>query len=271
MCRWIAYIGPQRRLASLIVEPAHSLLVQSRHATQSTFEVNADGFGIGWFRDGCDTPGVFRDTRPAWNDTNLQSITEHLWAPVFLAHIRASTAGDVARNNCHPFRHRNWLFQHNGGIGDFHRIRHELDGDIHPDLYALKGGATDTETMFLLALTYGLQEDPRGGIRRMVERVEQARTDNGIEAPFHMTVAATDGCQLYAARWASDANPPSLWYSTHPQAVSAAAGEAVDPGQATLIVSEPLDDVAEHWAPVEAATFIEASGEGASARPLMES
>ena len=275
MCRWIAYTGPERQLGSLIVDPGHSLLTQSRHAQQSTFEVNADGFGIGWFKSGGwgggMTPGVYRDVRPAWNDANLRSIAEHLSAPIFLAHIRASTAGDVARNNCHPFRHRNWLFQHNGGIGDFHRIRHELDCDVHPDLYANKEGATDTETMFLLALTYGLQDDPRGGMRRMIERVEKARVDNGVDAPFHMTVATTNGATLYAARHASDDAPPSLYHSVHPDAVAKAAGETEAVSDATLIVSEPLDAVSEHWAAVPPSTFVEAVGARATTMCLMES
>ena len=270
MCRWIAYTGPNRRLGSLIVDPGHSLLTQSRHAQQATFEVNADGFGIGWFSAHLPTPGVYRDVRPAWNDANLRNISEHLSSPLFLAHIRASTAGDVARNNCHPFRHHNWLFQHNGGIGEFHRIRHELDSDIHPDLYANKEGATDTETMFLLALTYGLQKDPREGLRRMIERVEQARSDNGVEAPFHMTVATSDGASLYAARYASDDAPPSLYHSVHPDAVAAAAGETEAVSDATLIVSEPLDDVSGHWAAVPASSFVEAVGARATTRSLME-
>jgi predicted glutamine amidotransferase len=271
MCRWIAYSGPERRLGSLIVDPGHSLVLQSRHAEQSTFEVNADGFGIGWYGAGGPTPGVYRDTRPAWNDANLRSISEHLSSRLFVAHIRASTAGDVARNNCHPFRHSNWLFQHNGGIGDFARLRHELDSDIHPELYAAKEGATDTETMFLLALTYGLQDNPRRGLCRMIERVEKARADNGIELPFRMTVATTDGQTLFAARYASDDAPPSLYHSVHPETIGAVAGESQAVVNATLIVSEPLDDVSEHWAAVPADSLVEAVGGQATTTHLMDS
>ena len=262
MCRWIAYTGPKRNLGSVVVAPRHSLLTQSRHATEATFEVNADGFGIGWYGDRGTTPGVFRDTRPAWNDANLRSITEHLASTCFMAHIRASTSGDIARCNCHPFRHGDWLFQHNGGIGSFATVRHELDADIHPALYAAKEGATDTETMFLLALTYGLQDDPARGINRMIQRVEQARATNGIDAPFRMTIATTRGEDLFVARHASHGSAPSLYHSVHPAAVAHTSGDAQVAQSGMLVVSEPLDALPEHWAEIPAERFVRAHGGG---------
>ena len=46
MCRWLAYSGPSIPLDQLLLRPKHSLLAQSLHAWESTFEVNADGFGM---------------------------------------------------------------------------------------------------------------------------------------------------------------------------------------------------------------------------------
>ena len=51
MCRWLAYVGSPIGLDQILLRPEHSLLTQSRHARESTFEVNADGFGIGWYTD----------------------------------------------------------------------------------------------------------------------------------------------------------------------------------------------------------------------------
>ena len=45
MCRWLAYSGPSIAMDQLLLRPKHSLLAQSLHAWESTFEVNADGFG----------------------------------------------------------------------------------------------------------------------------------------------------------------------------------------------------------------------------------
>ena len=74
VCRWIAYSGPPIFLDSLIFEPEHSLIDQSRHAYQCESPTNGDGFGIGWYADKS-TPGRFHDPLPAWNDENLRSLS----------------------------------------------------------------------------------------------------------------------------------------------------------------------------------------------------
>jgi predicted glutamine amidotransferase len=268
MCRWLAYSGPPIYLDELLLRPEHSLLTQSLHARESTFEVNADGFGIGWYT-ARPTPGVYHDTRPAWNDRNLASLAAHIRSPLFLGHIRAAVGSMVVRSNCHPFRHQSWLFQHNGAIGEFGKIKHELDMQIEADLYAEKQGQTDTETMFLLALTLGMQDDPFGGLCRMIERVEAAREAAGIEESFHMTVAASDGETLYAARYASHGEQPSLYHSTPDVELTAAGGGRIDlPAEGYLVLSEPLDDVAEHWQQVPESSRLLIRGQSATISPL---
>ena len=70
MCRWLAYRGQSVALETILMDPEHSILDQSRHAEFTNFEINGDGFGIGWYGSRS-TPGVFHDVRPAWNDQNL--------------------------------------------------------------------------------------------------------------------------------------------------------------------------------------------------------
>ncbi|MCH2133103.1 MAG: class II glutamine amidotransferase [Phycisphaerales bacterium] len=247
MCRWLAYSGSPIFMDELLLRPEHSLLTQSRHAREATFEVNADGFGIGWYTDRA-TPGVYHDTRPAWNDWNLASLSAHIRSPLFFGHIRAAVGSEVVRCNCHPFRHGNWLFQHNGAIAGFDLIKHRLDMSIRDDLYAEKIGQTDSETMFLLALSLGLAEDPFGGICRMIEEVEKAREAAGIEESFHMTVAAADGETIYAARYASHGPQPSLYHSTPGVELKTADGDRITlADRAFLVLSEPLDTLAENW------------------------
>ncbi|MEE2907620.1 MAG: class II glutamine amidotransferase [Planctomycetota bacterium] len=250
MCRWLAYSGPSIHLDSVLLRPQHSLLAQSLHAWEATFEVNADGFGIGWYTDR-DSPGVYHDTSPAWNDRNLASIAAHIRSCLFLGHVRAAVGSEVVRSNCHPFRNGQWLFQHNGAIADFARIKHQLDMMIDPDLYATKVGQTDSETMFLLAMTHGMAEDPFGGICRMIEDVEKAREDAGIKESFHMTVAATEGTNIYAARFASFGPQPSLYHSCPGMVMQASDGSQLALGKdAFLVVSEPLDELTDDWAEV---------------------
>ena len=94
MCRWFAYSGPPLPLASLLTRPDHSLIDQSLRARENVVTTNGDGFGVGWYGLG-PTPGVFRDTHPAWNNTNLRSLTDHIVSPLFLAHVRAATGTPV--------------------------------------------------------------------------------------------------------------------------------------------------------------------------------
>ena len=84
MCRWLAYSGPPLILSDLLMRPDHSLIAQSRRARQSVETTNADGFGVGWYGER-DTPGVYRDTHPAWNNANFQHLAEHIRSGMFLA------------------------------------------------------------------------------------------------------------------------------------------------------------------------------------------
>ena len=80
------------------------------------------------------------------------------------AHVRASTGTPVQRSNCHPFRHGNWLWMHNGAVFGFHQLKRELMFAVDPSLYPDVEGSTDSETLFFLALTFGLEDDPLTGV-----------------------------------------------------------------------------------------------------------
>ena len=118
MCRWLAYVGPPVPLSDLLMRPDHSLIDQSRNARENVETTNGDGFGVGWYGDD-ETPGVYRDTHPAWNDTNFHSLSEHIRSGLFFSHVRAATGTPVQNTNCHPFAFENWLFQHNGSVPEF--------------------------------------------------------------------------------------------------------------------------------------------------------
>jgi predicted glutamine amidotransferase len=159
MCRWLAYSGSPILLEELLYKPTHSLIDQSRHARLGVETTNGDGFGVGWYGDAA-SPGVFRGTGPAWSDRNLRNLAAHIQAPVFLAHIRASTGTPVQESNCHPFRFERWLWMHNGSIAEFARVKRDLALGVDADLYPSIEGSTDSELMFFLALTFGLRDDP---------------------------------------------------------------------------------------------------------------
>src|SRR4051812_40165119 len=101
MCRWLAYTGSPVLLREALFSPAHSLIDQSLHSRLGAETTNGDGYGIGWY--GAEPePAIFRSVDPAWNDVNLRELSAHVTAPLFFAHIRASSGTAVQRTNCHP-------------------------------------------------------------------------------------------------------------------------------------------------------------------------
>ncbi len=256
MCRWLAYSGPPVRLSDLLSRPDHSLIDQSRHARQNVETTNGDGFGVGWYGEGL-TPGVYRDTHPAWNDTNFHSLAEHIRSGLFLSHVRAATGTPVQNTNCHPFAFENWLFQHNGSVPEFSRLKRQLMLDVDPGLFPSIQGSTDSETLFFLALTFGLQEDPLGALARVMGHVERARKKAGIERPIYFSACTTDGKRLWAVRYSSNNESRTQYHSKHIQALREIDGTYEPlPEGAVIVLSEPLDDLSEHWEEVPEASCL---------------
>ena len=255
MCRWIAYSGQPIYLDDALFKPENSLIHQSLHASRALTATNGDGFGIGWYGSR-GRPGLYRDVRPAWNDDNLQSVAEQIAAPLFFAHVRHSTGTATARSNCHPFRYGRWLFMHNGQIGGYDRVRRALDLLIEPAIYHLREGTTDSETFFFLMLTNGLEKDVAVAFRRSVAQVLDAMAQAGVEEPFRMTAAVSDGEQVYALRYSSDSRSPSLFYGHKAFATADGARD----GSAVVVLSEPLDSDNGHWVEVPESRILVAGG-----------
>ena len=250
MCRWLAYSGSPIALDTFLLEPEHSLIDQSLHARMGAQTTNGDGFGLGWYDDDR-KPALYRSIIPAWNDQNLRELAAHVSSGLFLAHIRASTGTAVQQTNCHPFRHDRWLWMHNGVIRGFSAIKRELILAVAPDLFASIEGSTDSELMFYLALSLGMDDDPVAAVERMVGLVEQTAERHGIENPLQMTLATTNGEQMWVFRYSTEQCSRSLFYSTDVRALRALYPnnprlEGVS-DETRLIVSEPLSDLAGVW------------------------
>jgi glutamine amidotransferase len=256
MCRWLAYSGPRLRLSALLTRPDHSLIDQSRHARQNVETTNGDGFGVGWYGDAA-TPGVYRDTHPAWNDTNFLHLAEHIRSGLFLSHVRAATGTPVQKTNCHPFARENWLFQHNGSVPEFGRLKRHLLIDVDPELFPAIEGSTDSETLFFLAMTFGLRDDPPAALQQTIRHVERARETAAIDRPFYFSACTTDGHRLWAVRYSSDGQSRTLYHSRHLHALREVDGTYGPlPDGAVVVVSEPLDELAEHWVAVPESSLL---------------
>ncbi len=250
MCRWLAYSGSPIKLEELLVKRERSLIDQSLHAQLGATTTNGDGFGVGWYDDG-GTPRLYRSTHPAWNDRNLRELAAGVSSPLFLAHIRASTGSAIQETNTHPFRHGRWLWMHNGLIREFPQVRRELLLAVDDSLFPSIEGTTDSEAMFYLALTFGLEDDPVAAVERMVGLVEETGHSHGIENPIQMTIATTDGTSIWGFRYSSEGASRSLYFSTSMDALKALYPEneqlASLSDETRVVVSEPLGDLPGAW------------------------
>ena len=259
MCRWLAYSGSPLSLETILYKPKHSLIDQSLHSDLGAEPTNGDGFGIGWYTDFARTPGVYRSIEPAWNDRNLRDLATHITSPVVFAHIRAAIGSAVQQTNCHPFRHGKWLFMHNGFIAEFAKVKRDLVLAIDPSLFPLMEGSADTEVMFHLALTFGLEDDPPAAMEATVGLIEEVGRKHGVEHPIQMTVAITNGESIWAFRYSSERNSRSLFFTTAVETVRKLHPEldilALVDDEARLIVSEPLRDLPGVWNEVPESTW----------------
>lgn len=270
MCRWLAYSGTPILLEELLYKPAHSLIDQSMHSRLGVETTNGDGFGVGWYGvDGAaatvpstrdeHSPVLFRGVGPAWGDLNLRELARSTSSSLFLAHIRASTGTPVQQSNCHPFRHENWLWQHNGAIRHFEVLKRDLVLAVDPALYPCIAGSTDSEVMFYLALTFGLTERPVEAVETMAGFIEATARRHGVDEPLQMTVATTDGEKLWGFRYSSTGRSRTLFYSTAMSTLRVMYPENANlerlSDETRVVVSEPLGELVGAWQPVPESSY----------------
>ena len=265
MCRWLAYSGGAVPIEELVFKPEHSLVDQSLSAKLTSEPTNADGFGLGWYGRG-DKPGVYRSTQPAWNDANLQDLCFEVESGLFMAHVRRSTGSPVQASNCHPFRHSNWLFVHNGLLNGFEHIRRDMAMAVDETLFAAMNGSTDSELMFLVALSFGLQDEPIPALEKMVGFIEQLAAKRGIDDAVQMTLGVADGRTLYAVRYSTRRNSRTLFHSMDVRTIHELYGaDRVAhpfPADARVVASEPMGKLPGIWQPIEESNaLIVADGE----------
>jgi glutamine amidotransferase len=269
MCRMVAYLGEVRTaLSSLVLEPEHSLLVQS-YAPQEMLSgvVNADGFGVGWYVDeeGDDgEPAVYRANGSLWSDRSFAGIAPKIRSRSIFAAVRSATPGlPVEESGVPPFSSGRFLFMHNGAIEDFrYTAMRPLRDSLSDESYSGLLGATDSETIFagMLDFLRGADgpEDLAGAAKETVRRV--ARVCEGLEAKAALNLAVTDGEAMAFTRYSSEGPGNSLYFVEDGR---------VFPG-AVVVASERLDrDPAWREVPDRHLLFVDRES-GAGLRPLRD-
>jgi glutamine amidotransferase len=140
---------------------------------------------------------------------------------------------------------------HNGLVREFPRLRRELALAVDESLFASIEGTTDSEMLFYLALTFGLERDPVSAVEQTVGFVEEIGGQHDIEHPIQMTIATTDGGTVWAFRYSSEGDSRSLYFSTRMDALKALYPESEElarlSDETRVVVSEPLGDLPGAW------------------------
>lgn len=234
MCRLLGYLGPPVFLETLLLQPEHSLVVQSYQPQEMTSGLlNADGFGVGWYHPAqAIAPGIYRNTLPIWNDPNLKDLSRYIESGCVLANVRSATAGQAVQlSNCQPFVSGQILGIHNGLIENFRQTLYRpLRQSLSDARYQAIEGTTDSEHIFaLICDAYAPPEVSLAAalqiaLAKLIAWAEEFKISLGLN------LILSDGNSLVAARCAFPHAPPSLyWLRNHPPEAGG-----------VLVASEPI-------------------------------
>ncbi len=258
----VAYLGgPEVTLSSLVLEPEHSLLVQS-YAPKEMMSgvVNADGFGVGWYVPWSgDEPAVYRSDGPLWSDRSFASIAPKIRARTILGAVRSATLGlPVEESGTPPFASGPFVFAHNGAIEDFRRTAmRPLRDALSEESYAGLLGTADSETIFagLLDRLSENSGDLAEATVEIIRHVCAVCAKLGVRATLNLGV--TDGEGMAFARHSTEGPGNSLYFVEDGQAF---------PG-AIVVASERLDRDP-RWREVPDRHLLTVDEDGASLGPL---
>ncbi len=181
MCRHLAWLGAPCSVASLVLEPAYGLLVQSYSPRRQKHGlINADGWGVGFFDGEAGVARRWRSAAPLWGDASFASVAPALRSGCVVAAVRSASVGmPIEPSASAPFTDGRWLLSHNGLV----------DRTVLP----LSGTAESTvDSALLAALIFERGLDALGDTI-----VEVAAADPNAR----LNIVAANGTQLRATTW----------------------------------------------------------------------
>jgi gamma-glutamyl hercynylcysteine S-oxide hydrolase len=181
MCRHLAWLGRPRTLASLVLEPPSSLLVQSYAPRRQRYgTINADGWGVGFYAPGRAEPARWRSARPLWGDSSFASVAPVLSSGCVLAAVRSATVGmPLEESAAAPFTEGRLLLSHNGRV----------DRGVLPPV---REAESTVDSALLAALVFSRGVDALGATVAEVGAADPAA---------RLNLLATDGTRLLATTW----------------------------------------------------------------------
>lgn len=232
MCRHLAYLGPSRTLAEVVLAPEHGLLAQSYAPAdmRGGGTINADGSGAGWYPEPGAAPVRVRSATALWADTSFAALAGVTRAVGVLAAVRSATVGMPVVDTANaPFASDRWLFSHNGMVRGWPGTLVDAAATLPTvDLMTLDA-PTDAALLWALVrhrLRAG--EDPGTVLADTCARVER-------DAPgSRLNLLLTDGTTVWATAW------------RHALAVRT---DGSGPGAEVTVASEPTHAFP-HWTQV---------------------
>lgn len=268
MCRLAAYVGAPAALSTLLLDPPHSLLVQSHDPREQIHgQLNVDGTGVAWWS--AEEPGApplrYVTERTLWSDPNLAALAPRLFGRVQIAAVRSATPGVLfGPGNVAPFVHGALAGAHNGFLGRFREATGRALAARLPDAqYAALDAVSDSQLLFLR--TASLLEggaEPLAGATPLAAAVRAAVLEAAALSREHaagstLNLVVSDGESVVAARLAEGCAANTLY---------TLEGGRRWP-EASLLASEPLDEDPA-WQPVPEGTLVELTADGVARHAL---
>ena len=228
MCRHLAWLGRPRSLASLVLEPPSSLLVQSWAPRRQRYgTVNADGWGVGFWAAGRAGPARWRSARPLWGDPSFASVAPVLVSGCVVAAVRSATVGmPLEESAVAPFTDGRWLLSHNGRVD-------------RAALPPVRDAESTVDSALLAALVFDRGPGRLGDVVREVAAADPAA---------RLNLLAADGTRLLATTWGDTLS-------------------VLVTAEGTARASEPWDDDPA-WADVPDRSLVEVTPDGLTVTPL---
>jgi len=148
--------------------------------------------------------------------------------------------GAVSEQNCHPFRHQQFTFMHNGGLSGFTQVKRALLNLLEDYIFNAIDGNTDSEHCFGVFLTLARhryekiqarqveeEEEAMGPLSQMqdmdflanttqdtINQLLELEYEDGVQSASSLNFAISDGVNVVATRCRNDTvqDAPSLYY-----------------------------------------------------------
>ena len=204
MCRWLAYSGTPVLIEELLYKGQYSLIDQSLHSRMGAEATNGDGFGVGWYGVG-DEAGRLPQHRAGLERPQPARYLGHVSSRLVFAHIRASTGTPGAADELPPVPPRPLALDAQRGHPPTSRTSSATSCSRSTPRSTRTSWARPTRRCSSSSRSrYGLEDDPPAAIARAIGLVEHVGREHGVEYPFQMTIATTDGERVWAFRYSSE-------------------------------------------------------------------